>query len=195
MREDVHFITVKAADFEAAIEEAQHVMSEDSGVSGARRYMLTVVSQDNEVRLLKSAGYLRAAELAPELTIQNLNAMLQVWLDQDPVGYFAHFLDKTAGDLTRPVENKKYLESLRPCSLRCLANYLKEAAEIKAFRKSYGDAEADVLYQDFNSCVFHEYGLTNAADRLECEKRNRQDSNMKRYVVVIQVLSLYYHLP
>jgi len=195
MREDVHFITVKAADFDAAVEEAERVMSQDGGVKDPRRYMLTVISQDNEIRMLKAPGYLQAAELGPGLRIQDLSSMLQVWIDEDAIGYFTHFLDKTAGDLTAPVENKKYLQSLRPCTLRCLANYLNAAAEIKAFRESYGDAEADVLCQDFNPCVFHEYGLTNFADSVECEARTRQDNNLKRYVVVIQTVSLYYHLP
>lgn len=195
MREEVHFITVKARDFDPAVTEAVRVMSEDGGVDEPRRYMLTVISQNNEIRMLKDAAYLQAADLGPELRIQDLNNMLQAWINEDALGYLTGFLDKTSGNLTAPIENKKYLESLRPCTLRCLANYLNAAAEIKAFRESYGDAEADVLYQDFNPYVFHEYGLTNAADSVECEKRIQQGEFLKSYVVVIQRVSLYYHLP
>jgi len=184
MSKIVHFIVVKAKGFEGAISEVAGFMKTETHIAAPQKYMLAVVSQDDKMLLLQET------EFSEDLTIEKLNNIFQDWISEDAVGYAADFLDKTFGKFAGPAANREYLNPLSPCSMRALGNYLMSAAAIKTFRRNYGDAEADVLYQDFNACELDKCGVTNLADSIEsaAESGRGENANLNRYAVVIRLV-------
>jgi len=181
MREDLHFITAWAENFSDAVKQCADSITQSAHIAEPQRYMLAAVSEDDELHIISENRLLESFGFDNGLRIEDLSSMMQVWIEEDVIGYVTDFLDKTTGQLTRPVSNRRYLEAISPCGLRVMGNYLVSAAGIKTFRRDYGDAEADVLNQDFNAFEFSKYGLTNLAV-------SEGERSHKKFVVVIKTI-------
>jgi len=188
VREDVHFITAKAESFQGAIKEAAEAIRCGANIAEPEKHMLAVLSQDDEAKFLKDAACLSDYGLGEGLSIRALNAILQAWIEEDVIGYVADFLSRTSGELTKPISSRRYLEALSPCGTRVVGNYLLSAAALKTFRRNYGDAEADVLRQDFNAYELGKYGLTNLANEAEIPEPGREEKKLRRYVIVMKTI-------